>query len=110
MLEKYFSAFMCVDCAVDTFTASPGALSCENCELGKYTDGRNSSTVCGVCNAGDEMTGEIGSRECLGCDAGKISASGGNCTDCGRGSYANEDKTVCVVCEKGRWSSTVGDR
>ena len=73
---KYFSAFTCLECPVDTFTSSPGALSCEDCELGKYTDGRNSSTVCGVCNAGEEMTGEIGSRECAQCDSGKFSTSG----------------------------------
>ena len=54
------------------------------------------------------MTGELGSRECLGCDPGKISVSGGNCTDCGRGSYANSGKTACVLCEKGTWSSALG--
>ena len=37
---KYFNAFTCVDCPVDTFTASPGALSCEDCDPGKYTDAR----------------------------------------------------------------------
>ena len=54
------------------------------------------------------MRGELGSRACHKCDGGKISVAGGNCTGCGRGSYANPDKTECVSCKKGTWSSTVG--
>ena len=105
---KYFSAFTCLACRTDTFTSSAGEMSCEDCDPGTYTDLENGSTVCRVCDAGKEMTGELGSRECLGCDPGKISVFGENCTDCGRGSYANSGKTACVLCEKGTWSSALG--
>jgi hypothetical protein len=105
---KYFSAFTCLACRTDTFTSLAGKMSCEDCDPGTYTDLENGSTVCRVCDAGKEMTGELGSRECLGCDPGKISVFGENCTDCGRGSYANSGKTACVLCEKGTWSSALG--
>ena len=86
---KYFSNFTCLPCPVDTYTSMPGETSCKNCKPGKYTDGENSSTVCGVCSAGWQIAGELGSRECAPCVSGKISTSGGNCTNCTAGSYAN---------------------
>ena len=106
---KYSSAFLCLTCPADRFQSLPGALSCSDCDPGKYTNGANGSTVCAVCEAGKEMSGDIGARVCVDCGAGQVSTSAGaNCTACGAGKYANSDKTECVLCPKGKFSSTIG--
>ena len=54
---KYSSTYTCLVCPVDTYTSFAGSTSCEECQPGTYTNGENSSTVCAVCNAGEEMSG-----------------------------------------------------
>ena len=64
--------------------------------------------MCKVCPSGWQISGVLGSRKCARCVSGKISTSGGICTNCTAGSYADSGKTVCVLCERGKWSSVVG--
>eukprot|EP00946_MAST-07B_sp_MAST-7B-sp1_P001734 g1734.t1 len=105
---RYSGNFTCLACRADTFTSSPGKASCKDCRPGKHTGGRNSSTLCGVCNAGEEVTGELGSRECAKCIPGKISTPGGNCTNCAAGSYANPKSTECLECKPGTFGAHDG--
>ena len=61
-----------------------------------------------MCEAGKYASGILGSRFCLECDPGKISVSGFDCMSCSAGTYANLEKTECMLCVEGKWSSAIG--
>ena len=94
----------CTSCAAGTYSAVPGASSCNGtCDPGTYSTltGATSSQCPNVCSPGSYSL--AGASSCSLCDAGtyKSMAGAGNCSFCDTGTYSSKNGSSCLECGPG---------
>ena len=104
----------CSVCPIGTMSGTRGALTCTDCEGGKYNDDeatdRSEHVECTACGAGRYSTGGI--NECTVCQINQINvnAVAGSCTQCESGKFTvgalvtdHDEADDCKMCESGEF-------
>lgn len=91
----------CTTCIGNTATGSSGSTTCSSCGAGQVaiSAGGFEKAACGTCQAGTRPeTDSTGALSCARCSAGTVSTSGTECTACGTGTIADQNRTSCLAC------------
>uniref|UniRef100_A0A7S1UI10 EGF-like domain-containing protein n=1 Tax=Phaeomonas parva TaxID=124430 RepID=A0A7S1UI10_9STRA len=117
------SATQCTSCAAGTFKQNVSSLSCEDCEVGRYSNA--GALTCQVCQSGEvpnaQKTGCVsclggtystpGDSNCTACAEGSAQPldAQATCEPCARGKFQNETQaTTCKKCPRGRYIASTG--
>jgi hypothetical protein len=97
------SGFSCDKCPIGKYSKS-GFSICTSCESGRYNSIEGLST-CYKCSSGEEARNGI---VCIQCGPGTFSTPGEICTPCSKGKYSNLQRSDCLSCDPGFFSSSQG--
>jgi len=105
----------CSVCPIGKMSGTRGAVTCDDCEGGKYNDddatNRLEHVECTACGAG-RYSAAVGSRECIVCQTDKVNidAVAASCTQCEPGKFTvgtlvtdHDDADDCKICEPGEF-------
>ena len=95
----------CTDCAGGKHASGTGSISCTQCLSGKAT-ADTGQQECAACGVGKHQLAP-GQTACSDCAGGYVADSSGlpTCSICNGGKYANVEKSACMDCIVGTFSS-----
>jgi hypothetical protein len=100
-------------CQLGAEVVLPGRVSCNVCERGRYSNGRE---VCKLCPAG-QYADEEGRLDCIACAVGKYASDNGgvavdDCIECPAGRYVStsgsDQVSDCIACVAGKYTGLTG--